>query len=85
MLDKQEDVVNALKKSNISEENGKLAIWLSEDKSDTLPNIEKKDNEVEVLIFKQAIALGWDCPRASILVIFRESKSFTFTIQMIQN
>ena len=27
--------------------------------------------------------MGWDCPRASILVIFRESKSFTFTIQTI--
>jgi len=45
--------------------------------------LEKNDNEVEVLIFKQAIALGWDCPRASILAIFRESKSFTFTIQTI--
>jgi len=45
--------------------------------------VEKNDNEVEVLVFKQAIALGWDCPRAQILVIFRESKSFTFTIQTI--
>lgn len=35
------------------------------------------------MVFKQAIALGWDCPRAQILVIFRESKSFTFTIQTI--
>jgi len=82
--DKKNEVVKILKdKFNITEENGKLAIWLSEDKSDTLPNIEKPDNEVEVLIFKQAIALGWDCPRASILVIFRESKSVTFTIQTI--
>ncbi len=84
MEDKKEVVLEILKdKFSITEENGKLAIWLSENKSDTLPNIEKKDNDVEVLIFKQAIALGWDCPRASILVIFRESKSFTFTIQTI--
>ena len=83
LLDKKEEIVNTLKKFNVSEENGKLAVWFSEDKSDTLPNIEKNDNEVEVLMFKQAIALGWDCPRASILVIFRESKSFTFTIQTI--
>ena len=55
-------------KYDITVENGKLAVWLSEEKSNTLPNIEKRDNEVEVLIFKQAIALGWDCPRASILV-----------------
>ena len=84
MEDKKEEVLTILKKKfNMTEENGKLAIWLSEDKSETLPNIEKNDNEVEVLIFKQAIALGWDCPRASILVIFRESKSFVFTIQTI--
>ena len=84
MEDKRDDVVKKLKdKYNITEENGKLAIWLSEKKSDTLPNIEKPDNEVEVLIFKQAISIGWDCPRASILVVFREYKSFTFTIQTI--
>src|SRR3989338_7031080 len=83
LISKKEDVIKILEKQGITEKNGKLAIWLSEDKSDTLQNIEKNDNQVEVLIFKQAIALGWDCPRASILVIFRESKSFTFTIQTI--
>jgi len=83
LIDKKDDVIKILGKMKITESNEKLAIWLSEDKSDTLPNIEKNDNEVEVLIFKQAIALGWDCPRASILVIFRESKSFVFTIQTI--
>lgn len=83
LVSKKEEIIKILDKKDIKEGNGKLAIWLSEDKSDTLPNIEKNDNEVEVLIFKQAIALGWDCPRASILVIFRELKSFTFTIQTI--
>jgi type III restriction enzyme len=83
MLDKKEEIIKILEKFKITVKNGKLAIWLSEDKSDTLPNIERNDNEVEVLIFKQAIALGWDCPRASILAIFRESKSFQFTIQTI--
>lgn len=83
LADKKEEIIKILEKFKITIKNGKLAIWLSEDKSDTLPNIERNDNEVEVLIFKQAIALGWDCPRASILVIFRESKSFEFTIQTI--
>jgi len=84
LIDKKEEIIAILKnKSNITEESGKLAIWLSEEKTDTLTNIEKNDNEVEVLVFKQAPALGWDCPRASILIIFRESKSFTFTIQTI--
>lgn len=84
LINKKDDVIRILKdKFNITEENGKLAIWLSEEKTNTLINVEKNDNEVEVLVFKQAIAVGWDCPRASILVIFRESKSFTFTIQTI--
>ncbi|OGI61306.1 hypothetical protein A2814_00715 [Candidatus Nomurabacteria bacterium RIFCSPHIGHO2_01_FULL_38_19] len=83
LISKKETVVKILSQKGITEKNGKLAIWLSEDKSETLPDIEKNDNEVEVLVFKQAIALGWDCPRASILVIFRETKSFDFTIQTI--
>ena len=84
LVSKKDDVLLILKdKFKITEENGKLAIWLSEEKTGTLPNVVKNDNEVEVLVFKQAIALGWDCPRASILVIFRELRSFIFTIQTI--
>jgi len=67
---------------NITVENGKLAIWLSERK-ENLENITLNDNDVQVLVFKQAIALGWDCPRAQILVMFREIKSPTFEIQTV--
>lgn len=78
-----DEVVEYLKEiHNISTKNGKLAIYLSESKSG-LENIEKNDSEVEVLIFKQAIALGWDCPRAQILVLFRDHKSLTFSIQVV--
>ena len=84
MDDKRDDVISILKnKHNITEKNEKLAIWLSNAKTDTLPNIEKNENKVQVLIFKQAISIGWDCPRASILVVFREYTSFEFTIQTI--
>ena len=84
MEDKRDDVVKILKDNhNITDENGKLAIWLSEKKSDSLPNIEKNENDVQVLIFKQAISIGWDCPRASVLVVFRKYKSFEFTIQTL--
>jgi len=63
--------------------NGKLAIWLSEQKSETLDWVSDPDNEIEFLIFKQAIDTGWDCPRAHILVKFRESHSETFEIQTV--
>lgn len=67
---------------DISVKNNKLAIWLS-GKRDNLQDIEKPDNMVEVLLFKQAIALGWDCPRAAVLLIFRELKSTVFTVQTV--
>lgn len=70
------------KQYGISYENGKLALWLSDRKENT-ESIEKFDSEVEVLIFKQAIALGWDCPRAQVLVMFRDIKSHTFEIQTV--
>ncbi len=63
--------------------NGKLAIWLSDQKSETLDWVAEPDNEIEFLIFKQAIDTGWDCPRAHILVKFRESHSETFEIQTV--
>ena len=66
----------------ITPENGRLAIWLSKEKAN-LSNLEKPDNMVEVLLFKQAIALGWDCPRAAVLLIFRKLSSEQFTIQTV--
>ncbi len=66
----------------ISTANGKLAVWLSSEK-ENLDGIERFDNPTEVLLFKQAIAMGWDCPRAAVLLIFREIKSFTFTAQTV--
>lgn len=79
----KDEVVRILKdKHKITTENGKLAIYLSEEK-ENLENIAKNDQETEVLIFKQAIALGWDCPRAQILVLFRDWKSLTFSVQTV--
>lgn len=87
-----EDKIKAVKKfladKGITERkdgqgNGKLAIWLSEQKSETLDWVAESDNEIEFLIFKQAIDTGWDCPRAHILVKFRESHSETFEIQTV--
>lgn len=60
--------------------NGTLACWFSKQPGDenakiNLDGIEKLDGKQKVLLFKTAIATGWDCPRAYILVKFRESAS----------
>ena len=66
----------------INEENGKLAVWLSAEKNNLL-GLENPDCLTEVLLFKQAIALGWDCPRAAVLLIFRKHQGNEFTVQTV--
>ena len=79
----KQDIIRKLEGDyNISENNGNLGIWLSEDKTG-LKNIINPDSPIEVLIFKQAIAIGWDCPRSHILVLFREWFSASFSIQTL--
>lgn len=79
----KDDVVKYLSaKEGITVQNGRLAVWLSKEK-ENLRGIEDLDNLTEVLLFKQAIALGWDCPRAAVLLIFRKMESFTFTMQTL--
>lgn len=83
-LDKKmiEEVETFLDYKGITTQNNKLAVWLSNEKTN-LEGIEAKDSFTEVLLFKQAIALGWDCPRASVLLIFREINQETFGIQTV--
>ena len=80
---KKEIVAQFLNNKGITENNGKLAVWLSEEKSDGLDVISDFHSEVEFLIFKQAIDTGWDCPRAHILVKLRETGSYTFEVQIV--
>jgi type III restriction enzyme len=80
---KREVIEEFLGDKGITESNGKLAVWLSEDKSDGLDEISDFNSEVEFLLFKQAIDTGWDCPRAHILVKLRDIQSYTFEVQTV--
>ena len=77
-----ESILKSKYKITTEKGNNKLAIWLSGEHINK-ENVERQDSEVEVLIFKQAIALGWDCPRAQILVLFRQWHSPIFSIQTV--
>ena len=82
-MDFKDEIIDILKeKHNITVDNRKLAVYLADDK-ENLATITKNDSPIEVMIFKQAIALGWDCPRASILVLFRDWRSIVFSIQTV--
>lgn len=77
---KQVIVTNFLKKKGVLDNH--LAVWLSEDKVN-LEDVERNNSPVSFLLFKQAVATGWDCPRAGVLVMFREIKNPTFAIQTV--
>lgn len=65
-------------------DNKALAKWMS-DKSDkiNLDGIKEKNGEQQFLLMKQAVATGWNCTRAKILVKLRENMSEDFQIQTI--
>ena len=77
-----ERIEDFLYNREINYDNKRLAIWLSE-KKENLNGIESLNAEPEFLIMKQAIATGWDCPRAHILVKLRSNMTETFEIQTI--
>lgn len=80
----QGQVEEILSRYGITYDNGKLALWLSGEKAKrNREGIEAFDSPVRVLIFKMAVAVGWDCPRAQILVMLREMKSVTFQVQTV--
>jgi type III restriction enzyme len=66
---------------NITKQNGRLAVWLSGERDKD--GLEEPNGLQDVLIFKQAIAQGWDCPRAAVLVSYRNVQSPDFGIQTV--
>lgn len=77
-----ESVEKYFESKGITYENNQLAVWLS-DKKQNLEDIEEPDARPIAVIIKQAVATGWDCPRAHILVKLRDNMSETFEIQTI--
>lgn len=81
---KKESTIKFLEEKGITRENGKLAVWLDGDTIDkNSDELLPLDGKIEYLIFKMAIDTGWDCPRAQVLVKFRETNSIVFEIQTV--
>ncbi|MCR4821813.1 MAG: DEAD/DEAH box helicase family protein [Treponema sp.] len=75
-------VIGFFEGHGISIDGGSLAVWLSA-RHDNLEGIEKNNGKQIAVVIKQAVATGWDCPRAHILVKLREGMDETFEIQTI--
>jgi type III restriction enzyme len=78
----QDEVERWFETQGVTFENGQLAVWLS-DRHENLEGIEENDAQSVAVIIKQAVATGWDCPRAHILVKLRDNMDETFEIQTI--
>lgn len=76
-------VKEALADMGYPESSGLVASWFSEDHPDKPEEISKLNGQYSFLLFKQAIATGWDCPRAKILVKLREGGTERFNIQTV--
>lgn len=77
-----EAVEKKLEEMGYTYKNGMVAKWFSDDKIN-LDGITELSGVPVFLLMKQAIAMGWDCPRAKILVKLRENMSEDFEIQTI--
>ncbi len=77
-----DSVIEFFEQNQISVENGLLSVWLS-NRHENLDDIEKNDSLKRAIIIKQAVATGWDCPRAHILVKLRDNMDETFEVQTI--
>ena len=80
---KIEAVRKFLAEKGITEKNGSWLFGWPNKNQKQLIGFLNRDNEIEFLIFKQAIDTGWDCPRAHILVKFRETHNIVFEIQTV--
>ncbi len=76
-------VKDALEDMGYGENSGLVASWFSGDHPDHPEEIKRLDGSYAFLLFKQAIATGWDCPRAKILVKLREGGAERFNIQTV--
>lgn len=76
-------VKEALANLGYGENSGLVTSWFSGDHPDRPEEIKKIDGQYSFLLFKQAIATGWDCPRAKILIKLREGGTEIFNTQTI--
>lgn len=78
-----ERVKETLSNMGYPESSGLVASWFSGDHPDNPEQLRSLDGSYSFLLFKQAIATGWDCPRAKVLVKLREGSTEAFNVQTV--
>lgn len=78
---KEEFTKKYLKRRGIPE--SRIGEWLDNSPVKSEWRLTDNDSEIDFLLFKLAAGTGWDCPRAHVLVMFREVKSPVFQSQTL--
>lgn len=60
----------------------RIAYWF-DNRKENMAGITDNNSTVDYMLFKVAAATGWDCPRAHVLVMFREIVNPTFHTQVL--
>jgi len=77
---KEKVVCDYLRKKGV--EDTKIAKWF-DGRQENMELVTENDDDVDFMLFKQAAGTGWDCPRACVLVMFREIKKEVFYTQTV--
>ena len=78
-----ERVKNKLDIMGYTKTSGLVTEWFSGEHPEDTLELKKLNGQYSFLLFKQAVATGWDCPRAKILVKLREGGTEQFNVQTI--
>ena len=77
---KEEIVSQFLAKQGVKRHH--IAKWF-DGREENMDFIKEPDSKTDFMLFKQTAGTGWDCPRASVLVMFREIGSGIFYTQTV--
>lgn len=76
----QNEIKSYLEKMGVSNE--LIADYMSESKENS-ENLAQLNSPIQIVFTKTAIATGWDCPRASVLLTLRKSNNDDFKTQVL--
>ena len=71
-----ENVVNTFADHTAISSNGRAIAYVA-------PQDIQDDQDIRVVLCKDAISTGWDCPRAEVLVSLRSASDYTYIAQLI--
>ncbi len=81
-VETKEELVTRYLTENCKVPENRIARWF-DNKKENLEHISDPDCPVDFMLFKYAAGTGWDCPRAHVIVMFREIESSTFKTQTL--